>query len=58
MLYRLDEQQAKDRADEIYRYSIRKSENAYRSIRYDLIGVGGKKPVDVYDACTRKQEEV
>lgn len=57
LIYRLDEQQAKDRADEIYRYCIRKSENAYRSIRYDLIDVGVKKPLDVYDAYTRKQEE-
>ena len=57
LLYRLDDQQAKDRADEVYRYCIRKSENAYRSIRYDLIDVGVKKPVDVYDAYTRKQEE-
>ena len=56
LLYRLDEQQAKDRADEIYQYCIRKSENAYRSIRYDLVDVGEKKAVDAYDAYTRKQE--
>ena len=56
LLYRLDEQQAKDRADEIYQYCIRKSENAYRSIRYDLVDVGDKKAVDAYDAYTRKQE--